>query len=318
MVHVCSALVTRLGRGAVVVLAVLVGAVVAPTVVGATDLGFDRPYVEYVDTSRRTPANGTYKGATSRTIGVELAIPEGNGPFPVVVWSHGQGTPVRLSEPMYDALAAKGYLVVAPQYPLSNNLAPGGVTGTDRANQPGDLSFVLTKVIEASARPGNFLSGKVDPDRIGVAGESLGGYTTLGVLAPSGLDPRVKAAIVGAPAVFPAFPMAAPAGNVPVLYLAGDKDDLTATTRGFYDASRAPKWFGAIKGADHYAAIDPAQGKQPAIFATMIAFLDLYLRGDRTGATRLERISARGTVSLRSVIACGGRVPGASAARTRC
>ena len=95
------------------------------------------------------------------------------------------------------------------------------------------------------------------------------------------------------------------------VYLEGAKDTnipLTTTT-GFYAASQPPKWFGLVAGADHYAVIDPTQGRQRVYFATMAAFFDLYLRGDRTAATRLQRIAASGGVALKGVVPCGA--PGA-------
>ncbi len=49
----------------------------------------------------------------------------------------------------------------------------------DIVNQPRDMSFVISQLLAASARPGGPLSGLIDPGEIAVAGQSDGGSTAL-------------------------------------------------------------------------------------------------------------------------------------------
>jgi hypothetical protein len=55
--------------------------------------------------------------------------------------------------------AGAGYVVAAPDFPLSNGRAPGGPSFTDFVAQPGDMSFVITPLEQESSRPGSPLTG---------------------------------------------------------------------------------------------------------------------------------------------------------------
>ncbi len=112
-------------------------------------------------------------------------------------------------------LASHGYIVAAPDFPLSNSAAPGGATVLDLPNQPGDVSFVIDQVTA---------NVSIDTAHIGVSGLSLGGSTTL----LSAFHPRLRDARVGA-----ALPIAGVScmltqpffsRSLPVLFLQGDAD----------------------------------------------------------------------------------------------
>ena len=92
-------------------------------------------------------------------------------------------------------LASHGYVVIAADYPLSNFRAPGGPIVTDAVNQPGDVSFLIDTVTGWSADQRPF-RGEIDPERIGAAGLSLGGFTTtVATFHPTRRDPRISAAV---------------------------------------------------------------------------------------------------------------------------
>src|SRR5205823_7649068 len=93
-------------------------------------------------------------------------------------------------------LASHGYLVAAPDFPLSNGAAPGRATVADVPNQPGDLSFIIDQLL-ADATYG----ASADGDHIGPSGLSLGGLTTLlATFHPRFRDPRILASLPIAPA----------------------------------------------------------------------------------------------------------------------
>ncbi|HEX8202801.1 MAG TPA: hypothetical protein VF590_20155 [Isosphaeraceae bacterium] len=119
-----------------------------------------------------------------------ICYPKGEGPFPVIVFSHGAGG----SGPMVIALprfwAAHGYVGIAPTHAdslaLRTERAAGvpwreflGSTlrnsrsGPDRAR---DVSFILDELGALEAKV-PALKGKIDRRRIGVGGHSLGAYT---------------------------------------------------------------------------------------------------------------------------------------------
>jgi predicted dienelactone hydrolase len=187
----------------------------------------------FVDTTRTTPPNHDYQGAPTRTLTVEVWYPtEGDpaadpmrgatpsgGVFPLVVHSHGfmDG---RLGESyLGQHLATRGYVVAAPDFPLSNGNSPGGATFQDTPNQPLDVRFVIDQLLAGELAP------SIDANRIGISGLSLGGLTALlTAFHPRLRDPRVKAAMtLAAPACFllPAFYQNA---TLPLLLVQGDAD----------------------------------------------------------------------------------------------
>jgi dipeptidyl aminopeptidase/acylaminoacyl peptidase len=101
------------------------------------------------------------------------------GPVPVLIWLHGgpeaQERPV--FQPLFQALLAAGIAVFAP-----NVRGSGGYGRAFVAADDGALRHVAITDVRAAVR---FLvdAGHADPDRIGVAGRSYGGYLTLVALA---------------------------------------------------------------------------------------------------------------------------------------
>jgi predicted dienelactone hydrolase len=177
----------------------------------------------FVDRSRpqdeRRPDRGPRRLTTSIWFPVAAA-----GSHPLVLYSHGflanRGGGTYLAE----YLASRGYVVVAPDHPLTRRWGRGGPRLGDVVNQPADLRFLVDQMLspDGSARP---FPGAIDPERIAVLGLSLGGLTTtLTAFHPRLRDPRIVAAvsIAGPMTMFePAFFATAP---VPFLMIAGSAD----------------------------------------------------------------------------------------------
>jgi dienelactone hydrolase len=177
-----------------------------PAGVGVTTMTFE-------DTTRPTMANGSYPGAPTRTLVTEIWYPTdaaGNPPptptrdvplaragrpYPLVVYSHGFMSQRTGGAYLARHLASHGYVVAAPDFPLTNGAAPGGPNVFDLVNQPSDVRFLIDRLLALSAAPDGLLAGAIDGDRIGLTGLSLGGSTTLlAAFHPSLRDPRVRAA----------------------------------------------------------------------------------------------------------------------------
>ncbi|MEM8768770.1 MAG: hypothetical protein AAGE43_15085, partial [Pseudomonadota bacterium] len=170
-----------------------------PYAVGQRDMTF-------VDNSRPTAANGDYAGAPGRTLVTALWYPEAEVPggSPLIIYSHGFMSNRGGGRYLAEALAARGYVVAAADYPLSNGEAPGGPNPADVVNQPGDVSFLIDSVLALEGEDKPF-PGTVDSVRIGVAGLSLGGLTsTLAGYHPRWHDERIRAvvSIAGPAAMF--------------------------------------------------------------------------------------------------------------------
>ncbi|MFQ5514117.1 MAG: alpha/beta hydrolase family protein [Myxococcota bacterium] len=213
----------------------------------------------FVDSSRPTPPNGSFPGAASRTLVTEVwypaTVPGRDAPpepslaaVPVIVHSHGF-LDSRLGESfLTEHLASRGYVVAAPDYPLSHGGAPGGATVADVPEQPGDWSFVLDAVLGA-------FPSLADPGRVGASGLSLGGLTTLLVTYhPELRDPRIGAAL----------PMAGPGcffgrrffrtTSTPLLVLHGDSDLIVPFKENalrVFRRARGPKLLVRLRDGSH-------------------------------------------------------------------
>jgi predicted dienelactone hydrolase len=97
------------------------------------------------------------------------------GKFPLIALSHGTGGSAMQMAWLGTYLAARGYIAVAVNHPGNNAVTgytvPGFVEGWERAK---DISTAITAVLEDPR-----FGPKIDPDRIGAAGFSYGGYTMM-------------------------------------------------------------------------------------------------------------------------------------------
>jgi predicted dienelactone hydrolase len=136
--------------------------------------------------------------------------PAAEGPFPLVVYSHGSGGFRWVATFFTEFLASKGFVVAAPDH--TGNTAIDGFTGgsvdspTNANNRPGDVTDTIDAVLAANADGADPLAGRVDDTRIGLTGHSFGGFTSLAsvsghtnAVGTTVADPRITAVVVMAP-----------------------------------------------------------------------------------------------------------------------
>lgn len=163
---------------------------------GGTDASQERtgPYnvgtrsLHLVDESRPTPAFGDQPELGSRTVDTDIwypatgepsdqstpDAPPAEGPFPLIVFNHGQqGAPEQYALTLR-LWAQAGYVVAAPRHPLTIKGGPGAQFAQDIQGEIGDIPFVTTEV-------GDQLADLVDLDHVGVAGHSSGAIASLAV-----------------------------------------------------------------------------------------------------------------------------------------
>jgi predicted dienelactone hydrolase len=101
------------------------------------------------------------------------------GPFPLIIVSHGYPGSRLLMTYLTENLASKGYVVVSIDHLESTYRDAGGFQST-LLNRSRDILFVLEQVAEMG-KPGSpgFLSGLVDAENTGIIGYSMGGYGVL-------------------------------------------------------------------------------------------------------------------------------------------
>jgi len=201
-------------------------------------------------------ANGdiaNYQGFIERDEVFVDATPAGDGPYPVLVFSHGFTSFAEQSFFMTEALARHGWLIVAPDHTGNTFLDFDKPHRTPNyLARPQDLTAALDAVTALPAD--DPLTGRVS-DLVAVTGHSYGGYTTFGwagatydtaqsdaadpdaqafcsemtperaAIFADLADPRVDVAIPMAPGDQAVFNGGASTVDVPVLMLTGALDN---------------------------------------------------------------------------------------------
>ena len=286
---------------------------------GAQFTTVGRIHTTFVDSSRPTQANGSYPGAPTRTLtsivwypGVatdgaggdeipclagiasghrggdgrcvvreDAALDDSGAPYPLIVFSHGFGNGAVATTSYAQALASYGYVVVAPDFPLSKSDAPGGSTVSDLPAQTGDVSFLIDVFLGQVADTAAPFPGRIDAQRIGAAGRSLGGSTTLLVThnvkykdarirasAPVSPGWVLQTAFYGTDGYFAGI-------DTPLLIIGGSADTTApypTNDQPPYDLASPPKILVELLGEGHTP-------ETPGANAALIAFFDAYLSG---------------------------------------
>jgi pimeloyl-ACP methyl ester carboxylesterase len=280
-----------------------------------------------VDDSRPTKAHNGQPELAQRTLPVNVYYPAdqrpadavvpdapaAEGPFPLVVFSHGVGAFGAAYQATLQVIASAGYVVVAPTYPLGSKNTPGGATIDDIDQQTGDVSFLIDEYTEASAGSSGPFSGLIDPDRLGAFGHSMGAITSIGAgFQDCCVDDRLDAVAEWSGLMLPlggegGAELADDATDRPVLIVHGDQDPVVpyATGQAFYDTVGGPKYFVTLPGEGHVTAFVVGLGTPVGSVTTLttIGFFDRYLKDDADGIDRLETAvsSTPGIATLESV-----------------
>ena len=242
----------------------------------ARDAGFaiGARQASFVDETRPIKASMGFAGATTRRIDVRIWYPADRtakadpaplargGPFPLVIYSHGTFGSADNAMHIVEHLVRSGYLVAAPDYPLTSNAAFTGVRFadiSDVAEQTRDIRFIIDRLL---ADP--VLGRVIDARKIGTTGHSLGAVTSYFTsFGAQTRDPRIAATalIAGGDPVESALMQdmgllgtGHAAVRVPALFLSAERDVFTRMTgRPYASFSRVegPKTEVMIKGGVH-------------------------------------------------------------------
>ena len=178
----------------------------SPELSGAIASGLEIPPEDFINLTQSITTNSV----------VDAPIASTESEYPVLIFSHGFGDFPELNTIKAEELASQGYVVVSINhtYDSAVNVFPDGriipqssifdeveseselieLLGESVNIRAEDAQFVLDKLEEINAGndPAGLFSGKLDLERVGMYGYSLGGATTANVLS---LDSRFKAGI---------------------------------------------------------------------------------------------------------------------------
>jgi len=132
----------------------------------------------------------------NRTFDMDIYLPQRSPqPAPVVVISHGLGSDRLSFEYLAKQLASYGFAVAVPEHPGSNaqqiqNLVTGKASEVaepaEFVNRPLDIKDLLDYLTKLSTTNPAY-RGQLDLQRVGIIGQSFGGYTAL-TLAGAGIN----------------------------------------------------------------------------------------------------------------------------------
>lgn len=121
-----------------------------------------------------------------------MNVPEGNGPFPVIILNHGYYNPSSFTsgdgtQTMADILARNGYLTLASDYRGHGRSESDGIRGGHRPEYSIDILHLIASVPSIE---------KADAKNIGMWGHSMGGEVTMRTIEATD---KVKAVVLWAP-----------------------------------------------------------------------------------------------------------------------
>ncbi|MEI7999793.1 MAG: hypothetical protein WCI50_00450 [Actinomycetes bacterium] len=223
------------------------------------------------------------------TVAHEDAPVASGGPFPVVVYSHGSGGQGFISAFLTEALAGRGYVVVAVDH--AGDTAIDQFTNTTLAaadnarNRIRDIGAEIAALAAANADSASPYAGKIDVGNIGLVGHSAGGGGVL--LGLAGRDttaplPNVKAVVGMGTYVDQLTGADLKHDRAPTMLISGTLDTTTPiakeTVRAWKDIAGRPLYRVDLKGAGHqsytdlcyYTKLVAARPNLPAAIASAI------------------------------------------------
>jgi dienelactone hydrolase len=216
--------------------------------------------------------------------GVPLAA--GSDKLPVVIYSHGLAGTRETSSQIAEELASHGYVVVAldhtdcwgMEFPDGRYLR--GSTGGDVTGRLQDLQFLVDELARLNASDALF-AGRLNLDRVGVSGISLGGT----VVETCRSDSRVKCA-----AIWEGANLQLNTAGLQKPFLAGVAEAtlLSSDNEWLFNQALTNAVLLQVRGANHQTGSDAGWtfevpwGRAPAlaINACFVWFFDTYLKGE--------------------------------------
>ncbi len=192
----------------------------------------------------------------SVTIPARRDIPAAaDGPFPLVIFSHGAGGWRSGYGELLSGIASWGFVVASTdyvEYGFVSQFTGGGARNPTARRQTVNAAVggTIDLMTKATSEPGGRLKNTIDLSRIGAVGHSAGGGTMFGELG----DPRIGTIIGWAP-VPPQTPVTS---HTPTMIIAGEKDSAISPSvvSAAYATLQSPKRLVMVGNLGHNAFSD--------------------------------------------------------------
>jgi predicted dienelactone hydrolase len=294
-----------------------------------TSAGYDTPPGPY--TVAEVPDIVLHDAKRNKDLHVRIFYPQDSGKFPVIVFSHGAGGSQTCCDALTRHWASYGYVTFQPTHDDSfqQRRAAGNQdvrfmeAVRDALKRPAlwesrtaDVSFLLDSLHDVEKRVPP-VAGKLDLERIGVGGHSMGSYTSEAIggaavdlpgrPAASLADPRAKAILCLSPQGPGQFGLSEHSFDhlsLPYLGITGTLDNLgpiasPAWHKIPFDRSQAgDKYEVLIQGANHSSFVTArkallgqaaqAQSMLDYTNSAALAFWDAYLKNDPAAKRYLQ------------------------------
>jgi pimeloyl-ACP methyl ester carboxylesterase len=259
---------------------------------------------------------------------MRVVFPEEPGPYPLIVFSHGNGCLQDLYTGFADHWASWGYVVIQPVHMDSRELgfsmkrATAAIMNKVISSRISDVRFILDSLDQIEAQvPG--LASKIDRERLVIAGHSMGAGTAMNLTGVTMVSP-VDGTVVGSDEDrFDAVILISEPGNNRIMpehpwrfenvptFIATGSEDFSSTgardgvkSRSAYqlvdegsEPPEQPHYYLYMQDSDHYlgGVICKADAPGPPdyealkiINGTSIAFLDAFIGDDAAAHAFLD------------------------------
>jgi fermentation-respiration switch protein FrsA (DUF1100 family) len=242
----------------------------------------------FVDESRETPAFRGAPALPNRTLVTDFWYPAAgdpqagpiadgaaaDGPFPLIVFNHGQnGSPDQYAL-SFQTWAAAGYVVAAPRHPITVRGGGGGQLMEDLQGEMADDHFVIESIHDK-------LSDLADTSHLAIAGHSSGALVAFNDAFNSCCrKDEVDAVLIEG--MVPVLPLNGDFPDkykgTPVMFIHGEGDSTPpSAVKPYFDDAEPPKYFLTIPGGDHSNMYRDAP-TEPLVAQAALDFFDLHLK----------------------------------------